>query len=109
MLAERSVAKSWRRLNNAHLSFTLNAAEYPLAARLGRHEHTWKHAWPALQLVPGSPDVNPMRVNRTMTRLDLLAALLGLLLAGWLGVVDARAAGEIRQPIAVQFAFDLLP
>ena len=47
-----------------------------------------------------------MRVSQTMVISCVLAFLTGLLACGWLGAAESRAAGEARQPIAIQFSLD---
>jgi NitT/TauT family transport system substrate-binding protein len=59
----------------------------------------------ARQLRSG-PDVFPMRVNPTVTIRCFLASLLGLLAVACLIAGESRAAGETRQPIAIQFSLD---
>jgi NitT/TauT family transport system substrate-binding protein len=47
-----------------------------------------------------------MRVSQTMPISCVLALLAGLLANGCLGAAESRAAGEARQPIAIQFSLD---
>src|SRR6195256_1392666 len=59
-----------------------------------------KQAYPARQL-PSGPDV--MRVNQTIAVRCFLVLLAGL---ACFGTGESRAAGEARQPIAIQLSFD---
>src|ERR1700681_2829041 len=52
------------------------------------------------------PDVIAMRVNQTIAVRCLLASLIGLLGLACFGTGESRAAGETRQPIAIQFSLD---
>src|SRR5216683_1324215 len=61
-----------------------------------------KQTYPARQLAFGSA----MRVNQTIAVRCLLASLIGLLGLACFGTGESRAAGETRQPIAIQFSFD---
>src|SRR3954452_16055812 len=47
-----------------------------------------------------------MRVNLTIAFRCILASLINLLALVCLGAGESRAAGEVRQPIAIQFSFD---
>src|SRR5260370_35066455 len=47
-----------------------------------------------------------MRVNQTIAVRCLLASLIGLLGLACFGTGESQAAGETRQPIAIQFSFD---
>jgi NitT/TauT family transport system substrate-binding protein len=47
-----------------------------------------------------------MRVNQTIAVRCFLASLIGLLGLGCFGTGESRAAGETRQPIAIQLSFD---
>jgi NitT/TauT family transport system substrate-binding protein len=66
--------------------------------RFGRHETNIPRA--VLAFGPA------MRVNQTVATRFLLASLIGLLGLGCFGTGASRAAGETRQPIAIQFSFD---
>jgi len=61
-----------------------------------------KQTYPARQLAFGSA----MRVNQTIAVRCLLASLIGLLGLACFGTGESRAAGETRQPIAIEFSFD---
>src|ERR1700730_18921968 len=63
-----------------------------------------RQTYPARQPWSG-PDVVAMRVNQTIAVRCFLASLIGLLGACF-GTGESRAAGETRQPIAIQFSFD---
>jgi NitT/TauT family transport system substrate-binding protein len=62
-----------------------------------------KQAYPAGQL-PSGPDA--MRVNQTIAVRCFLVLLTGLLGLACFGTGESRAAGEVRQPIAIQLSFD---
>src|ERR1700730_7374984 len=62
-----------------------------------------RQTYPARQPWSG-PDVIAMRVNQTIAGRCFFASLIGLL--GCFGTGESRAAGETRQPIAIQFSFD---
>src|ERR1700716_3564793 len=64
-----------------------------------------KQTYRARQL-PSGPGMIPMRVSQTIALRCILASLISLLGFAWLGTADSRAAGEVRQPIAIQFSFD---
>ena len=51
-------------------------------------------------------DVIPMRASQTIAIRCFLASLMGLIVLAFLGAEKSRAAGEVRQPIAIQFSFD---
>jgi NitT/TauT family transport system substrate-binding protein len=61
-----------------------------------------KQTYPAPQL-PSGPDV--MRVSQKIA-VCFLALLIGLLGFACFGPGESRAAGEVRQPIAIQLSFD---
>ena len=64
-----------------------------------------KQVYPARQLTSG-PD--EMRVNQTIAARSFLflALLTGLLGLACFGTGESRAAGEVRQPIAIQLSLD---
>jgi NitT/TauT family transport system substrate-binding protein len=64
------------------------------------NEHS--RAW---QLASGR-DVVSMRVNQTIAARCLLASLIGLLVLAGFGPGESFAAGEARQPVAIQFSLD---
>jgi NitT/TauT family transport system substrate-binding protein len=47
-----------------------------------------------------------MRMNSTVVARCFLASLIGLLVFASFGAGESRAAGETRQPVAIQFSFD---
>jgi NitT/TauT family transport system substrate-binding protein len=65
-----------------------------------------KPTYPARQLASGCPDVISMRINPTIAGRCFLASLIGLLGFACCGAGESRAAGETRQPTAIQFSFD---
>jgi NitT/TauT family transport system substrate-binding protein len=64
-----------------------------------------KQTYRARQL-PSGLGVIPMRVSHTIALRCILASLISLLGFAWLGTAESRAAGEVRQPIAIQFSLD---
>src|SRR5882757_2701636 len=52
------------------------------------------------------PEVTAMRAHPTIAVRCFLASLLGLLGLAWFGAEEARAQGETRQPVAIQFSLD---
>jgi NitT/TauT family transport system substrate-binding protein len=64
-----------------------------------------KQPYPAPQLGSG-PGVIPMRTSQTIAIRCVLALLTGLLGFACFGAAESRAAGETRQPIAIQFSLD---
>ena len=66
--------------------------------RFGRHESDIAGAATGFR--------SPMRVIQTIAVRCFLASLTGLLAFACFGAAQSRAAGEVRQPIAIQFSFD---
>jgi NitT/TauT family transport system substrate-binding protein len=65
-----------------------------------------KQTSPARQMMFGFGDVISMRINPTVAIRYFVVLLAGLLGLACFGAGKSRAAGETRQPFAIQFSFD---